>query len=156
MNTTATERSCIPTHRPLGLRCVTEAPPGPRTSSLYFPPTCQKVHNIIQFPVWRKETAEISLHSQTSLFSAHNQNCLLVIRLNDNHSSGPGLERLVPISHQIGELSDAILSTFSRGNKSLEVHSNLQKEPTLTNIRLSNEDQNCHRNMVSAGPNWGG
>ena len=48
---------------------------------------------------------------------------LLVTRQNDNHSPGPGPGRLVPSSHQRSELSNTIFGTFSRGDKSLEVHS---------------------------------
>ena len=50
---------------------------------------------------------------------------LLATRQNDNHSPGPGPGpgRLLPSSHQRSELSNTILGTFSRGDKSLEVHS---------------------------------
>ena len=51
------------------------------------------------------------------LWLVQNQNCLLVIRQNDNHSPGPGPGRLVPSSHQRSELSNTILGTFSRGDK---------------------------------------
>ena len=86
-----------------------------------------------------------------------NQNCLLVTCQNDNHSPGPG--RLVPSSHQRSKLSNSILGTFSRGDKThvvwkcIPIPNGLGEKATLLNISISNADLICRRMMIPAGPN---
>ena len=96
------------------------------------------------------------LHADSE--SDQNQNCLLVTRLNDNHSTGPCPGRLVPNSHQRSE-SNTILDTFSRGDKRvwkcIPVPYGLGKKTTLINIRVSNGDLICHRMNIPAAPNQG-
>ena len=83
---------------------------------------------------------------------AQNQNCLLVTRQNDNHSPGSGPGRLVPSSQKRSELSNTILSTFSRGDKTAWESG---EKATLINISVSNGDLTCHGMIIPAAPNQG-
>ena len=63
---------------------------------------------------------------------------LLVIRLNDNLTPGPG--RLVLSSHQRSELSNSILGIDSRVWKCIPIPNGLGEKATLVNICISNGD----------------
>ena len=96
---------------------------------------------------------------QRNIVQNQNQNCLLVTRRNDNHSPGPGPGRLGPSSHQRSELSNAILGTFSRGDKRvwkcIPIPNGLGGKATLINISISNGDLICHRMTIPLAPNQG-
>ena len=77
------------------------------------------------------------------------QGSLLVKRRNDNHSPGPVIRELVPISHQRSELSSTVLCIFSRRDQrigeGIPILVSLGEEATFINIRISNGSLKCHR-----------
>ena len=122
----------------------------------------ENIHEIINLTLTRglnEVRRKIKRRSTKKYTRMHdqNQNCLLVTRQNDNHSPGPG--RLVPRSHRRSELSNTILGTFSRGDKSvwkcIPNPNGLGEKATLVNISVSNGDLICHRMIIPAAPNQG-
>ena len=87
------------------------------------------------------------------------QDSLLVKRRNDNHSPGPVIRELVPISHQRSELSNSILCIFSgwdqRIGEGIPIPDSLGEEATFINICIGNGSLKCHRVLISSTPSFG-
>ena len=98
----------------------------------------------------------MSVCDDVTEFQIQNQDCLLVTRQNDNHSPGPGPGRLTPSSHQRSELSNTILGTFSRGEKSVSkcipIPNELRGKATLINISIGNGNLIYYRMRIPSAP----
>ena len=77
------------------------------------------------------------------------QDSLLVIHRNDNHSPGPVIRELVPSSHQRSELSNTIFSGWDqRIGEGIPIPDSLGEEATFINICIGNGSLKCHRGQV--------
>ena len=100
-----------------------------------------------------------NIHGHPVKTQDQDQDSLLVKRRNDNHSPGPVIRELVPISLQRSELSNTILCIFSgwdqRIGKGIPIPDSLGEEATFINICIGNGSLKCHRVLIPKTPSLG-